>query len=904
MNNPYIPVPQYEPIYNPSNVRVANHRALNDEDVKHDLQSKPSAYATNLAKTITNAYFSGNGTLPPGIFESAHTNIIPTLNEKRSRQLSAPNLPDNVRAIWDMASGIKYGLPTWMGSPGNFFDPASRNYTDEGWKELVRYINTYGNHGILHKDLTEFGMGGSYIDIHIDGENVIFDIRFHLDQRSPLERVPKFLKIQISIDKNGNTPALKTHWYVNKKEEVIQFSSIAGNPSKNNYLIYHSQNPSSGGSDSKSANISKKKYEHQMSFNIPKYENIRLGGGLQKTAKTTNNPVKTTKKPVKINTIYDKKINIGIILIICKLLGDLSHILYANYKKHVIISFDTYLRDRSILEGCPVISRDYSIIKRPGISQYVLYTVYQQAMGGARGALSGGGNTNHHDNILNLNNLNDILNEYINTINKFIEIIQNPVKINNKNYNCDIIVMQYMQNLKKYIEFIITDEIPKIDQSLSKDKFNHELVKWFPTDIIFENGNMNTVFTSDSLSENESTSDNMQTDIPDPIFVFLNNNTKVFPQLGDGIQFDGNQFQNKVPDTYIDFNDFYKKNLKSESLKYSVELKSPVQNHVANGITDGNSVSSGPLHELQLPSLAYTVAFGKDRTINTLSNEIVFGYLLNDVKSRKPGYEINKVKSMISQLRKNDDTSFTSKKFMNLLEFCINNGMLSEYHLTKEFLKIICKGDIIKAHSCYSTLLPLVYFDGHNIYNYKFLEEFVERIDNEGSRKSVSEINLLQNSNDSNVGFKNEVTYPEFKTMFLNTFKPRQNNINEEGEEDDEEGEEEEEEEEEDEEEEPKPTREPKPSIKHTSTREPKPTRQHKPTREPKPTRQPKPTREPKPSIKHTSSIQQNPVNFKSNNPSKLLSVQSGGNVSKKIRNNNRRKTLRYHNKTKKLRNK
>ena len=284
----YIPVPQYSPIYGNNDGRVVNHRALNDEDVKHDLQTSPSAYSSDLAKTITKTYFSGNGTLQ-SVLGNVYQNIIPTLDDTRSRQLSSPNLPYDVRAIWDTASGIKYGLETWMGSPGNFFDPASRTFTDEGWNELVTYINSYGNAGVLRKDLTEFGMGDSYINIRIVRENVIFDIkfdmRFHRNTKNKLNGVPEELNIQISIDKEGNTPIVHNHWYVNKKEEVIHFSSIAGNSSKNNFLLYQSTSASNQAVQIPSNQIYRKQKAGVNSFNIPKYENIRIGENIQKTVK-------------------------------------------------------------------------------------------------------------------------------------------------------------------------------------------------------------------------------------------------------------------------------------------------------------------------------------------------------------------------------------------------------------------------------------------------------------------------------------------------------------------------------------------------------------------------------------------------------------------------------------------
>ena len=66
---------------------------------------------------------------------------------------------------------------------------------------------------------------------------------------------------------------------------------------------------------------------------------------------------------------------------------------------------------------------------------------------------------------------------------------------------------------------------------------------------------------------------------------------------------------------------------------------------------------------------------------------------------------------------------------MILINNLLDSSFTIEDDLLKAYLMVICGNDEIKAYTIYTSLLPLTYFNGFNIYDYGILTKFVNKLD-------------------------------------------------------------------------------------------------------------------------------------------------------------------------------
>ena len=393
--------------------------------------------------------------------------------------------------------------------------------------------------------------------------------------------------------------------------------------------------------------------------------------------------------------------------ILCKLLGDLLHAAFAT-DGDAVFTNDGYLRDRCIKNKVDVIHREYckkgdinckeeflmaktqtggvagkkgqkkakvvksskkgDMKKQPkNFNQISIYYYYPVLDGAQQGGSKqkGGNKSLVFQNESNKQNLLNHIDNYISKINRFIEV--SSFKMYGNDIACPENVKTYIQKLIDYLSGDCKTAIAGLDTTMQIDEFNKELTKWFPQDILFS-------------------SEDIATEIR-PV------TTKYFSPTSIKMVFPYNQ------DVPYDLNYFT-----SDKLSFAKFVASEVEKPTMSPYTLNDVVSyfDQKLNAIEQPDTSDMYLPGHEE----LDEAIV---LINRLKTK-------------SDLQNNDD-------FLVLMNLLIDSSFTSEDELLKAFLMVICGNDEIKAHTMYTSLLPLTYFNGFNIYDYQILSEFVETLD-------------------------------------------------------------------------------------------------------------------------------------------------------------------------------
>lgn len=392
--------------------------------------------------------------------------------------------------------------------------------------------------------------------------------------------------------------------------------------------------------------------------------------------------------------------------ILCKLLGDLLHAAFAS-DGDAVFTNDGYLRDRCIKNKVDVIHREYckkgdinckeeflmantqtggvagkkgqkkakvvKSSKKNGLkkdpkdfNQISIYYYYPVLDGAQQGGSKhkGGNKSLVFQNESNKKNLLNHIDNYISKINRFIEV--SSFKMYGNDVACPENVKTYIQKLIDYLSGDCKTAIAGLDTTMQIDEFNKELTKWFPQDILFS-------------------SEDIATEIR-PV------TTKYFSPTSIKMVFPYNQ------DVPYDLNYFT-----SDKLSFAKFVASGVEKPEMSPYTLNDVVSyfDQKLNAIEQPDTGDMYLLGHEELDEAIE-------LINGLKTK-------------SDLQNNDN-------FLVLMNLLIDSSFTSEDELLKAFLMVICGNDEIKAHTMYTSLFPLTYFNGFNIYDYQILSEFVETL--------------------------------------------------------------------------------------------------------------------------------------------------------------------------------
>ena len=396
--------------------------------------------------------------------------------------------------------------------------------------------------------------------------------------------------------------------------------------------------------------------------------------------------------------------------ILCKLLGDLLHAAFAT-DGDAVFTNDGYLRDRCIKNKVEVIHREYckkgdinckeeflmAKTQKGGVAgkkgqkkakvvksskknelkkdpktfnQISIYYYYPISYGDQQGGSKqkGGNKALLFQNESNKQNLLNHIDSYISKMNDFITI--SSFNMYGNDIACPDNVKTYIQNLIAYLSGDCKTAIAGLDTTMQIDEFNKELTKWFPQNILFS-------------------SEDIATEIR-PV------TTKYFSPTSIKMVFPYNQ---EVP---YDLNYFT-----SDKLSFAKFIASEVEKPVMSPYTlnDVLSYFDQKLNAIEQPDTSDMYLPGHEELDEAIE-------LMNGLKAQ-------------SELQNKDE-------FLILMNLLIDSSFTSEDDLLKAFLMVICENDEIKAYTVYTSLLPLTYFNGFNIYDYHILSEFVNNLgDNE-----------------------------------------------------------------------------------------------------------------------------------------------------------------------------
>jgi len=400
----------------------------------------------------------------------------------------------------------------------------------------------------------------------------------------------------------------------------------------------------------------------------------------------------------------DRKLVIhGKRFILCKLLGDLMHAVFASSGDSVFTN-DSYLRDRCIKNKVDVIHREickkgyiycqdeFHNAKQKGgstankskskvvaksakkelktkpkkFNQITVYLYYPTnfQLGAGSNKQVGGSKYNTFQNESNKQNLLNYIDSYIGKLNDFMSI-SSFIMYGNK-VDCPDNVKTYIQNLITYLSGDCKKAIINTNTVMEVDDYNKELTKWFPQDILYSSEDMTSEIRP------------IQTKYYSPTSIRV-----VFPYNKD-VSNELNYFTSEK----ASFDLFVAPELKKTEM-------SPYTLNDILGHFDKK------LNSIEQPDTSDIYLLGSEELNNTI--EI-----------------INKIKNN-SELQNNDD-------FLILINNLLDSSFTSEDDLLKAYLMVICGNDEIKAYTIYTTLLPLTYFNGFNIYDYQLLSDFVKKL--------------------------------------------------------------------------------------------------------------------------------------------------------------------------------
>ena len=396
--------------------------------------------------------------------------------------------------------------------------------------------------------------------------------------------------------------------------------------------------------------------------------------------------------------------------ILCKLLGDLLHAAFAT-DGDAVFTNDGYLRDRCIKNKVEVIHREYckkgdinckeeflmAKTQKGGVAgkkgqkkakvvksskknelkkdpktfnQISIYYYYPISYGDQQGGSKqkGGNKALLFQNESNKQNLLNHIDSYISKMNDFITI--SSFNMYGNDIACPDNVKTYIQNLIAYLSGDCKTAVHGLDTTMQIDEFNKELTKWFPQNILFS-------------------SEDIATEIR-PV------TTKYFSPTSIKMVFPYNQ------DVPYELNYFT-----SDKLSFAKFIASEVEKPVMSPYTlnDVLSYFDQKLNAIEQPDTSDMYLPGHEELDEAIE-------LMNGLKAQ-------------SELQNKDE-------FLILMNLLIDSSFTSEDDLLKAFLMVICENDEIKAYTVYTSLLPLTYFNGFNIYDYHILSEFVNNLgDNE-----------------------------------------------------------------------------------------------------------------------------------------------------------------------------
>ena len=390
--------------------------------------------------------------------------------------------------------------------------------------------------------------------------------------------------------------------------------------------------------------------------------------------------------------------------ILCKLLGDLMHAVFAS-SGDCVFTNDSYLRDRCIKNKVDVIHREickkgmidckdeFHLAKHKGgvgknvkgkktviksakkelktkpkkfnqTSIYYYYPTNGRFVGAGSNNQTGGSKQNTFENESNKQNLLNHIDNYITKLKNFDVILR--FNMYDNNVACSDNVKSYIQNLYTYLSGDCINAIKSINTSMEIDEFNKELTKWFPQDILYSSEDMGTEIrpiTSQYFS-------------PTSVKV-------IFP---------------------------YNQNIPNE-INYFTAEKISFDRFVTSEL-EPSTMSSYTLNDL--------LTYFEQKLINIEQPDTGDIYLLGSDEIEEGLDLIRKIKNK-PELQNNED-------FLILMNHLIDSSFTTEDDLLKAYLMVICGNNEIKAYTMYTTLLPLTYFNGFNIYDYQILSEFVETL--------------------------------------------------------------------------------------------------------------------------------------------------------------------------------
>lgn len=389
--------------------------------------------------------------------------------------------------------------------------------------------------------------------------------------------------------------------------------------------------------------------------------------------------------------------------ILCKLLGDLMHAVFAS-SGDCVFTNDSYLRDRCIKNKVDVIHREickkgmidckdefHTAKQKGGVGKnvkgkktviksakkelktnpkkfnhnsiYYYYPTNFQSGAGSKKQI-GGSKQNTFENESNKQNLLNHIDNYIIKINMFGGVLK--FNMYGNNVVCPDNVKTYIPGLVSYLSGDCKQAIVNINTNMEIDDFNKELTKWFPQDILFS-------------------SEDMATEIrPATTQYFSPTSVKVIFPYNQNVPFEVNYF---TPEK-ISFDRFVTSEL------------------------EPSTMSSYALNDL--------LTYFEQKLINIEQPDTGDIYLLGSDEIEEGLDLIRKIKNK-PELQNNDD-------FLILMNHLIDSSFTTEDDLLKAYLMVICGNNEIKAYTMYTTLLPLTYFNGFNIYDYQILSEFVETL--------------------------------------------------------------------------------------------------------------------------------------------------------------------------------
>lgn len=424
--------------------------------------------------------------------------------------------------------------------------------------------------------------------------------------------------------------------------------------------------------------------------------------------------------------------------ILCKLLGDLLHAGFAT-DGDAVFTNDGYLRDRCIKNKVDVIHREYckkgdvnckeeflmaktqkggvagkkgpkaakavkssnknGIKKTPkNFNQISIYYYYPTSYGAQQGGSKqkGGNKALLFQNESNKQNLLNHIDNYISKLNTFITI--SSFKIYDNDVACPENVKTYIQNLITYLSGDCKAAILGLNTAIQIDEFNKELIKWFPQDILFSSEDIASGIRPISSQYFSPTSIKM-----------------VFPYNQD------------VP---YELNYFTPEKVSFSKFVVSGFEKSAMSPYTLNDVL---SHFHQKLDAIEQPDTSDIYLLGHEELEEAIE-------LMNTLKAQ-------------SELQNKDE-------FLVLMNLLIDSSFTSEDDLLKAFLMVICENDEITAYTMYTSLLPLTYFNGFNIYDYHILSEFVRNLgDNESLPGGYEAFMKLLGGNDAP-----ETVFPAMET--------------------------------------------------------------------------------------------------------------------------------------------